>query len=139
MIGHWFRRRTQPAHLRTGEWGERVASRYLRRQGYKVLRQRTRVGRAEIDLIVRRKSLLVFVEVKTRASEVMGRPLTAVDRKKQRLLAIAALRYMRRLRVKPALFRFDVIEVIGTEDAGRPEIRHIENAFNLPPGYRVPW
>jgi hypothetical protein len=33
-----------------------------------------------------------------------------------------------------------VIEVVGHPDDGvEPVIRHIQNAFQLPRGYRVPW
>lgn len=49
-----------------GSWAENMASLYFLSKGYKVLRRRfkTRVG--EIDLILQKKNLLVFVEVKAR-------------------------------------------------------------------------
>lgn len=126
--------------MRTGLWGESHAATHLRHQGYKVLGQRVRVGvRDEIDLIVRHGQTLVFVEVKTRADELWGRPVAAVDRKKRDRLARAALRYMMRLRTKPPYFRFDVVEVIGQEGADPEEIRHLQNVFGLPPGFKVPW
>jgi putative endonuclease len=143
----WFQRwragrsrATGPAHLRAGEWGEAVAERFLRQAGYRVLGRRVRVGRRdEIDLIVRRRELLVFVEVKTRASERMGRPVSAVNRAKRFHLGRAAMRYMQRLPQRPPYFRFDVVEVVGTENGGPPDIRHLENVFTLPAGYRVHW
>lgn len=130
-----------PAHLRSGEWGEDVAERHLRRKGYRVLGRRVRVGRRdELDLVLRApEQVLVFVEVKTRATEDFGRPADAVDRRKRKILSRAALRYMMRLREKPNYFRFDVVEVIGAPDAGEPVVRHIENAFTLSGGARVPW
>ena len=51
----------------------------------------------------------------------------------------AALRYLHRVKAKPARLRFDVVEVVGTPEAGAPRVRHIENAFSLGPGYRLPW
>ena len=133
----------QPQHLRTGLWGEALAARHLRRKGYKILGRRVRVGaKDEIDLIVRQGETLVFVEVKTRADELRGRPVAAVDRNKRDRLGRAAMRYMQRLRRKPPTFRFDVVEVVGRQDEQEQvpvEIRHLENVFGLPPGYRVPW
>src|SRR5437870_5162603 len=69
-------------HLRRGARGEKLACRYLRRNGYKILYRnfRGRRGR-EIDIVCRHADTLVFVEVKTRAREDFGRPFEAVDRK----------------------------------------------------------
>lgn len=130
----------EAAHLRAGKWGEDVAARYLKKQGMKILDTRVRVGRrAELDIVAREDETLVFVEVKTRASERMGRPLDAVKKDKRAILGRAAWGYMRRLKRKPPYFRFDVVEVVGVEGGDDPEVRHIPNAFTLPPRYRVPW
>ena len=121
-----------PFHLRSGLWGEKSAERFLSHKGLKILGRRVRVGlRDEIDLVARQQNVLVFVEVKTRESEEFGRPFSAVDRAKRRTLCRAALAYMRRLKERPAYFRFDVVEVIGTDGAADPVIRHVENAFQL--------
>jgi putative endonuclease len=127
-------------HLQTGAWGEERAEQFLRARGYTVVGRRVRVGRRdEIDLIMRERDVLVFVEVKTRANERMGRPFAHVSREKSRNISRAAMRYMLKLKNKPPYFRFDVVEVIGKIDAGDPVIRHIPNAFVLPRWYRVPW
>ena len=135
----WRRRPAGAAHLRTGAWGEAQAERFLRQAGYRILGRRVRLGRDELDLVARHAETLVFVEVKTRASEEFGRPLDAVKPAKRHSLSRAAIRYLKRLRARPSFFRFDVIEVIGTVAAGAPRIRHIENAFTLDPAYRVFW
>lgn len=127
------------ARQQTGLWGEREAERYLKTKGYAILGRRLRVGlRDEIDLIARAKDTLVFIEVKTRADETFGRPLSAVDRGKQFRLARAAVRYLKRLKIQPANFRFDVVEIIGSQDGSNAVVRHIENAFPLPKHFRVP-
>lgn len=138
---NWFKRAAPgPAHLKTGLWGEAVAVKYLKRQGYRVVGKRVRVGRRdEIDIIAQRDEVLIFVEVKTRADERMGRPVAAVDRRKRDRLGRAAMRYMRSLRTKPPYFRFDVVEVIGSTGDRQPTVRHLENVFQLPKGMRVPW
>lgn len=128
-------------HLRTGEWGERVAEERLRRDGYRIIGRRVRVGRRdEFDLIARSpQEVLVFVEVKTRANEDFGRPFSAVTSRKRRNLSRAALAYFRQMKQKPNYFRFDVVEVVGTENGPAPVVRHIENAFPLSGRRRIYW
>ncbi len=137
-----FRRKAaaEPDHLATGKWGERVAAGYLKRKGFKVLDTRVRMGRRdELDIVAREGEVLVFVEVKTRASEEMGRPFAAVKQGKRRAMGRAAWRYMRRLKKKPPYFRFDVVEVVGRTFDANPVVRHIPNAFTLPARHRAPW
>lgn len=136
-LRNWFRR--EAPHLATGRWGESVAERFLRRQGYACVGRRVRVGRDELDLIVRRKNQVIFVEVKTRADEAFGRPVEAVDRAKRAKLSRAAVRWLMALRAKPEFIRFDVVEVIGQPGGPPPKIGHIENAFTLDERYRLPW
>lgn len=122
----------KPAHLRTGEWGERLAARQLERKGLKILGRRVRVGRRdELDLVARDGATLVFVEVKTRASEAFGRGFDAIDARKRKALSRAARRYLQKLKQRPEYYRFDVVEVVGSPDAGEPEIRHIPHAFSI--------
>lgn len=131
---------TVPEHLETGEWGEKQAERELKRKKYRILGRRVRVGkRDEVDLVARTGDTLVFVEVKTRASETFGRPIAAVDAKKRRLLSRAAVRYIKMLKRPPEYFRFDVVEVIGARGDSNPGIRHIENAFALDSLYVLPY
>jgi len=123
-----------------GRWGEAHAERLLKKKGYKVLGRRVRMGRHdELDLVMRTKDVLVFVEVKTRKNVDFGRPVSAVNRHKRVALSRAAMRYLRRLRAKPPYFRFDVVEVIGEVGDEQPAVRHIENAFPLERDYRVYW
>lgn len=150
-LASWWRgRRTRPfgtgatradGRPDAGRWGESVAERMLRAKGLRFLGRRVRVGRrGEIDLLFRDRGTLVVVEVKTRSDERFGRPSDAVTRDKRRSLSKAALRYVRKLRVKPDYLRFDVVEVIGgPEKPTPPTIRHIENAFPLEGRYFIPW
>lgn len=133
------RKKEEPAHLAAGRWGEEIAGEMLCKKGYKIVERRLKILRDEIDLIVRRRNILVFVEVKTRRSVDFGRPVEAVKRPKQKNLCRAAVRYLKAARVKPEYIRFDVVEVIGQPEVGEPKVNHIENAFPLGFGYRLPW
>lgn len=122
-----------------GAWGEKQAERALKKEGFKIIDRRVRVGqRDELDLIARDGEVLVFVEVKTRKNEQFGRPADSVDRNKRRVTSRAAVRYLGQIPKPDVLFRFDVVEVIGEMDGDPPEIRHIRNAFNLDRRYRYP-
>jgi putative endonuclease len=130
-----LRRSTNPpsvseGHLALGRWGEAQSARHLKRLGWKILRRNFRAPRGgEIDLVCREHDTLVFAEVKTRRSEELGRPLDAVDRRKQELIRRGALYWLRLLDMPDITFRFDVIEVLARDPV---EIRVIESAFTLP-------
>ncbi|MGD9780617.1 MAG: YraN family protein [Kiritimatiellia bacterium] len=136
------KRKTRPESHRAGAWGEQLAADFLEKKGYKILGRNVRFGsRCELDVVARSPApeALVFVEVKTRRTEDFGRPFSAVDRGKRRAVGRAAMRYLRRIRAKPAHVRFDVVEVVGTPGDETPIVRHVENAFSPGPGYRLPW
>lgn len=127
----------QAAHLELGQHGEELAARHLRRHGYKVLYRNFRGPRGgEVDIICRDKKekKLVFVEVKTRASEKYGRPISAVDHSKQVFIARGALAWLRMLDDEEVPFRFDVVEVVMDEPV--PTITIVQDAFVLPAPYR---
>jgi putative endonuclease len=80
----------------------------------------------------KKHSELVFVEVKTRSSELFGAPAEAVDQKKRRLIIRGAMQWLRMLDMPEITYRFDIVEVV----IGPPlEIRQIENAFPIPANY----
>jgi len=136
----WVRRAWSRRPLAAGEWGERQAEALLKAKGFSILGRRVRIGRRdELDLVARDDDVLVFVEVKQRQYEDYGRPSDAVDREKRRLMSRAAVGYLRKLRFRPTYLRFDIVEVIGGEGAGVPEVRHIANAFTLDRRYRLPF
>jgi putative endonuclease len=125
----------EPPHLALGRAGEKLAAKYLRGNGHKILYRNFRPPHGgEVDIICRdkRQNELVFVEVKTRSSEDFGRPLDAVNRKKRRLILRGAMTWLKMLDMPEIVFRFDVVEVVVH---GPVAIRHIENAFGLPEDY----
>ena len=127
----WLQERITPLSL--GERGERAAARLLRRLGYHVVTTRRRHRYGEIDIIAVDNDVegrtVVFVEVKTRRSERLGRPAEAIDAGRQARLTRAALAFLKSHGLLEYASRFDVIEVIWPEEARRPTIRHIRDAF----------
>src|SRR5438046_7771795 len=127
-FSHW-RKSSKSGHLRRGVLGEKLACRYLKRSGYKILFRNFR-GRSggEIDVVCRDNDTLAFVEVKTRAREDFGRPLEAVDLAKQKRISRGALAWLRMLENPDILLRFDVVEVIMGQNAEQ-RVELVKNAF----------
>ena len=121
-----------PRHA-LGRRGEKLAEKYLRKHGCKILRRNFRAkGGGEVDLVCRDivENTLVFAEVKTRTSDEAGRPADAVDFAKEALIARGARAWLRLLDRPEVTFRFDIVEVVI--GAGKPHINVIKSAFILP-------
>lgn len=119
-------------HNETGKKGEKLAQQHLRESGYEILEINWRYSRVEIDVIARDEQAdeIVFVEVKTRSSNVFGYPEVSVTPKKQQNLIRAAIAYMEANHIEKGI-RFDVLSVtIGDK---KEELYHIKDAFF--PGY----
>lgn len=110
-----------------GEMGERVAERWLRSHGWRVLQRRFRNGHRDIDLVAERDGTVAFVEVKARRGARFGDPVEAVHWRKQRELARSAAVWIDRHGRPNDSYRFDVIGVLMEGNSVR--IKHIENAF----------
>ncbi|MDQ6830248.1 MAG: YraN family protein [Gemmatimonadota bacterium] len=110
-----------------GRRGERVAELFLRERGWRVLSRRFRSGHRDIDLIVERSGLVVFVEVKARSGAEFGDPVEAVNWKKRRELVRSSSVWIERYGGEASAYRFDVIGVLFRADAVR--VRHVEDAF----------
>ena len=109
-----------------GLWGEEQALKYLKKKGYKFLQSRYRTRLGEIDLIVSKREMVVFVEVKLRSNGISAAPRDYVTPSKQRKIQSAALEWLAQ-RGEDIPIRFDVIELDMRD--GKTCITHIENAF----------
>jgi len=113
-----------------GAWGEALAAEYLRKKQYEVVAAGFRCRFGEIDLIVRDRKYLVFVEVKLRKNSDFAKAMEYVDSRKQDRIRMTASIYLSQnpTALQP---RFDVVEIYAPEgmQTARPEIRHMEDAF----------
>lgn len=107
----------------TGKKGEIYAQNYLTEKGYIILFTNWRHRRAEIDIIAKDESVIVFVEVKTRSNLAFGTPECFVDKKKIKNMREAADAYIEQFDWKGEL-RFDVIAIENEN-----KITHFEDAF----------
>lgn len=114
----------------TGAWGERLAAEYLAKKRYKLVAANYRCRFGELDLVVRNRTYLVFVEVKLRKNAAFAMAREYVDVHKQEKLRTTASLFLSQnpTKLQP---RFDVIEIYAPDgiETAHPEIIHLEDAF----------
>lgn len=118
-----------------GRLGEKIAVKYLKKQGFRILATNQHQSHNEIDIIAVNREYVLFVEVKARSVEddlysSYGSPASAVTKGKQRRTVLAAEQYLRQHFVSDKQPRMDVIEVYlkkGTKNV--LNIHHIPNAY----------
>jgi putative endonuclease len=112
-----------------GKKGEEVAIRFLKKNGYQVIKRNYVCKMGEIDIIAKEKDTLVFIEVKTRTSTTFGPPQLAVNPKKQSQMSKVALNFLKEKRLGDVKARFDVVAILlGPRGE---EIELIRDAFDL--------
>jgi putative endonuclease len=113
-----------------GAEGERRAADHLRARGYRIVERNVRAGGVEMDLIARRGTLIVFVEVKTRRAGGPGSGEDAVDARKRSRLVRGAAAWMHEQPRRIHRARFDVIVCECSQDETKWHLRHLEGAFD---------
>lgn len=117
----------QAPHLFLGKAGETYACNYLLQKGYTLKDKNWRYKHLELDLIFQDREQIVFVEVKTRASDLFGGPLGAISPVKMKKLIQAAQRWLIITDSWDTSCRFDVIGLTVNNEGFFLE--HIINAF----------
>ena len=111
-----------------GAAGEALTAAWYRDAGYEVLARNWRCAEGELDLVLRRRGVIVFCEVKTRRGDAFGAPYEAVTPTKQRRLRVLAARWLAEHRTRRVAIRFDVASVDARRGT-RPRVDVIEGAF----------
>jgi putative endonuclease len=112
----------------TGILGEKIASEFLKKRGYRIVEANYRCPEGEVDLIAEHKDYLVFIEVRTKRSLAFGTPEESITAAKREKLRVLAARYRQTHDNLPQLWRIDVVAV-ELDKIGRPSrIELIENA-----------
>jgi putative endonuclease len=128
-----------PETRRIGEAGEKLAARFLIKNGYRLVLANFKVpvGRnsrgapvsGEIDLIAFDEETLCFIEVKTRSSDEFAAPVAAVDARKQRQITRTARMYRKIFRLGAIKYRYDVVSIVLKKDA-LPKIEIFKGFWN---------
>ena len=114
------------SHNDLGVKGENLAVEYLLNEGYTILERNWRYQRAEIDVLARKNDVLAIVEVKTRSSNAFVAPEDAVNKKKIKLLVMAADAFITQNDLDVEA-RFDIISVY--KNGEKYKIHHKIDAF----------
>jgi len=130
---HMFWRKNND--LAFGEAGEKVAAKYLKKKGYKILDfnycnfKGRRLG--EIDIISKDGECFVFVEVKTRKLEKFdgSLPEESINRQKLHKLNKIAQFYLRKNKLLDKNWRFDAVSVWLSDDMKEAKVKHLESIF----------
>lgn len=106
-----------------GVSGEVKAKKYLEKNKYRILECNYKTELGEIDIIAKQKNIIVFVEVKTRTSDIFGLPRESVTLHKQNKIKQVATQYLQKNKLLDSYVRFDVIDILADK------LTHIPNAF----------
>lgn len=104
---------------------------YLAKSGLVVLARNLRVGRIEIDVVVRDGPVVALVEVRTRGSSSWVRSLDSIDARKRARIRSAGERLWRERfsrDVSIERMRFDAASVTF-DDSGTAHVEHIKAAW----------
>jgi len=112
-----------------GKRGEKMASDFLRKKGYKILSNHWSCHWGEIDIIAKEKGCLVFVEVKTRTGIRLGYPEEAITFFKKKSLQKASEFYLLQNPDFNGSLRFDVVSIVFDEKGDLVDIKLFKNAF----------
>lgn len=117
-----------PMSQQIGFAAEASARHHLLAQGLSFVTSNYRCKSGEIDLIMRDKTHLVFIEVRSRTSRLYGGASVSITRQKQQKILKTALYYLstHKLHEKYPI-RFDVISMDGVP----AKINWIQNAFGV--------
>jgi putative endonuclease len=110
--------------FRTGISAEAKAAAFLIAKGYRILARRFRTPHGEIDIVARRRNLLVFVEVKARSS-LDDAAYAVTPRQQARIIAAAQIWLMAHPEHAEYDLRFDAMLI-----APRRLPRHVMAAFD---------
>lgn len=100
------------AKQQQGQLGEQQALAYLRKQGLSLVETNFNCKAGEIDLIMRERDTLVFVEVRKRDGTVPGAAAESITPAKKRRVIRAAQLYLSQFPRMPAC-RIDVVTIDG--------------------------
>jgi len=112
-----------------GDIGENFAVEYLLNKGYKLIERNRRFKKGEIDIILKDKDEIVFVEVKTRTDTIFGPPEDALTPQKRKMLKHICQLYLERETDYKNYARIDVVSIILNKSLEVESIEHFMNAF----------
>lgn len=120
----------RPTAAHMGRLAEDLAQDYLTARGLSPVMRNYRTRRGELDLIMRDRDVVVFVEVRYRGAGALVGGLDSIDRHKQGRLVAAAQHFLQQYPAEAQRpCRFDVIAITPAGEGNHVE--WISNAITL--------
>lgn len=116
--------------LQIARAGEKFARDFLKEKGYSIIEENYRTKYSEIDLIARKKKVLVFVEVRTKTNADFGLPEETIKKEKIGRLIRAAAAWTAKKRWQGP-YRIDAISVILDKNFNLENLQHYENITSV--------
>lgn len=121
-------KRTRQKSDSYGRWAERLAAIYLRCRGYQIILRREKTPFGEIDIVARKRHIVIFIEVKyRRRKDMLGASLTPQNQ--TRILKAAHYITSRTPAFQELAQRFDLILTAPLGPFSMGYIRHIKDAW----------
>lgn len=99
-------------NLKIGFLGEQIASNFLKKNHFLILKKNFRTRFGEIDIIAKKDNSLYFIEVKTRNNLNKGQPYEAINRYKIQHIKKAAYIYLLKSPLKNYKLKIAVISIL---------------------------
>ncbi|WP_407927641.1 YraN family protein [Clostridium moniliforme] len=112
-----------------GYYGEDIASDYLIKNGYKIIKRNYSNRFGEIDIICSKENILSFIEVKSRYSKNFGRGIEAINYYKKNSIKKLTKYFLLNYNFNSYFIRFDVIEIYFNYENSKNHIIHTKDAF----------
>jgi putative endonuclease len=122
-------------NLATGKLGESHAANFLLAHNFEIIQKNFYTRFGEIDIIAidqnQLRPELVFIEVKTRTSDLFGLPQESITYQKRSKLLKTAIQFMNSSTQNlPHIWRMDAIAVKLNRNLHLAEIKHFKNIFD---------
>lgn len=113
-----------------GKFGEQIATQYLVKNGFRIVKNNYRCFAGEIDIIAEKKDLLIIVEVKSRNNINSEETLLSITKSKQRKISRATADFIEKnQQFSEHFIRFDIITITKHPYHEEYSLNHYEDAF----------
>jgi putative endonuclease len=114
---------------RIGKFGETLAKNYLIRHGYEIIGLNVKLSYQELDIVARKQDLTVFIEVKTRISQIYGPAEDAYADIKSGRFKRGIEMFIKNKKLSADNIRADLITVDINRDAKIAKIKHYQDVI----------
>jgi putative endonuclease len=117
----------QGYNQKIGKLGEKLAAKFLKKKGYKIIEKNFNTRYGEIDIVATKNNCVAFIEVKTRTSRKFGYPEQAINYFKLQHFQNAVQAYLTKNDIGKKEISLDAISIEMDIKTRKAKITHLEN------------